>query len=127
MRIDIGYNTHNSIPMTNDSLRVGRALRERLREAGLSQIEVADAFGVSQSRVSRVLSGDFTGRSELAFAMCKRFEVAPVDAHVSEADLAFQAVEGALRSLWDGTAAGARRISKLIDAVRSIRPEHEAK
>jgi transcriptional regulator with XRE-family HTH domain len=107
--------------MTDDSLRIGRELRERLRAQGLSQQEVARQRGVSQPRISRVLAGDFTGRSTLARDLCAQFEVEPLDAHISEADRAFQRVTGSLRSIWDGTVGGAANLGQLIEAVRSVR------
>ncbi|WP_066806374.1 helix-turn-helix domain-containing protein [Sphingomonas asaccharolytica] len=111
--------------MTDDSLRIGRALRERMRLQGLSQQEVARQNGVSQPRISRVLAGDFTERSVLARELCVQLGVEPLDAHISEADRAFERVAGSLRSIWDGTVSGATSLGRLIEAVRSVRVPDE--
>jgi transcriptional regulator with XRE-family HTH domain len=92
-----------------------------IRKRQLSQKEVAAAQNVSQPRISRILAGEFTRRSELAKRLCETFGVKPPHAHISDADRAFQSATGTLRSLWDGTPGDAERLDALLDAIRSVR------
>jgi len=94
-----------------------------MREEGFRQSEIAKQCGVSQPRVSRVLAGDFTVRSELADELCRRFGVEPLDEATEKADRAFTSVELSLRTLWDGTEGGARRINRLISAVKVVKAQ----
>jgi transcriptional regulator with XRE-family HTH domain len=121
MRINIIFNAHNRVSMDRETIRVGQELRAAISEANVSQWDLARLEGVTQSRISRVLSGEFTPKSKLAQRLCDRYGVEPPDAHISEADRAFQTVTGSLRQLWDGTPKGAHRLRELLGAVRTIR------
>ena len=109
--------------MNADTVRVGRDLRAQLRKMKLSQKAVAAELHVTQPRISRVLKGEFTKRSKLALRLCERYSVEPANAHKLAADDAFETATGAFRELWDGTPAGAQRLTDLISAIRSVGSE----
>lgn len=113
--------------MNVDTVRIGSALRAELDRRGLSQDQVAAAFNVTQSRISRVLQGEFTKRSELVPLLCAAYlEGAGAPdlesyAHNEVAQQAFQRATQALRRMWDGTADHADRLAIMIEAVRRSR------
>lgn len=92
-----------------------------------TQSVAANRFKVDQSRVNRVLKGDFTHRSDLARRMQLYYlpdaQVDEENAHNSDASRAFQGVVSALENLWDGTAEGALRLRGLVEAARWLRNE----
>jgi plasmid maintenance system antidote protein VapI len=55
-------------PVSNSERRVREAIRQALDDTGTSQIELANALGVTQKHVSMVLSG----KSGLSFDLAER-------------------------------------------------------
>lgn len=110
--------------MNTETVKIGRALRAELNRRGLSQEQVAATFSVTQPRISRVLKGDFTHRSELVPLLCAAYLEgvdAPDLADYAHDEIAGQAFERAvqtLRLMWDGTAEHAERLAAMIEAVR---------
>jgi transcriptional regulator with XRE-family HTH domain len=110
--------------MSVDSIEVGSALRAELARRGLSQEQVAAEFNVTQPRISRVLKGEFTHRSELVRMLCATYLEGTATpnledyAHEKVAANAFQRAVQALRLMWDGSADHAERLTELISAVR---------
>lgn len=98
---------------------MGEELHARMKAKGVSQKEIAEEMDATQPQISRILSGKFT-RSELARRLCERFDVAPPNAHISAADRALDDAKQSLHRIWDGTAPGARQLSELLKAVRSV-------
>ena len=113
--------------MSVETVMIGSALRTELDRRGLSQEQVAATFSVTQSRISRVLKGEFTHRSALVPLLCAAYlegADAPdlaVYAHNAVAGQAFERAVQALRLMWDGTADHAERLANMIDAVRRSR------
>jgi transcriptional regulator with XRE-family HTH domain len=91
-----------------------------MADEGVSQKEIASEMEVTQPQISRILSGKFTSRSELAGRLCHRFGVPPLDAHLSAADRAIEAAKLSLHTMWDGTASGAQHLRQLLEAVRCV-------
>lgn len=122
--------------MNADSVEIGSALRAELARRGLSQEQVAAEFNVTQPRISRVLKGEFTHRSELVRMLCATYLVGTATpnlenyAHKTVAANAFQHAVQALRLMWDGSADHAERLTEMINAVRrsqnSDEPEDSA-
>ncbi len=87
-----------------------------LRANGLNQQDIAQRLGVSQSQVSRVLSGRSIRRSKLAEEIC-------FYAETLEAGVTLEAVQQnaelleAVRHAWDGSAAHARALSTVIRSL----------
>lgn len=117
--------------MTVDTVRIGDALRAELNRRGLSQEQVAATFNVTQPRISRVLKGEFTHRSELASLLCATYldgSNAPHIKNYAHNESAGQAFEWAvqrLRSMWDGTADHAERLAAMIEAIMRVQKEEK--
>ena len=111
----------------HDAATVARALRagEICREHGITQAQIADAVGASQSQVSRILSGHGIRQSRLMEEVClyvERFSVGvTADAVRGNADL----VE-AVQAAWDGSASHARALSTVIRSLAVLRTQPEA-
>ncbi len=103
--------------MFDDSVRVGRDLKSAVKVAGQSQRAVADAFGVSQSWISRIFNGQFGDRTDLAMKLCEEYGVEP---YTHNDPTEFDDLADRLRELWDGTPAGAKRLRALLNAVIEI-------
>ena len=110
-----------------DVSAVARALRagEICREHGITQAQIAEAVGASQSQVSRILSGHGIRQSRLMEEVClyvERFSVGvTADAVRGNADL----VE-AVQAAWDGSASHARALSTVIRSLAVLRTQPEA-
>jgi transcriptional regulator with XRE-family HTH domain len=113
-----------------DVATVARALRagEICREHGITQAQIAEAVGASQSQVSRILSGQGIRQSRLMEEVClyvERFSVGvTADAVRENAEL----VE-AIQAAWDGSASHAKALSTVIRSLAVLRtiPEAEGK
>lgn len=100
--------------MLKDELK---ARAERARQTceahGITQIQIAEGVGASQSQVSRILRGSGLRQSRLFEEVClyvERFEGGvTAEAVCSNSDLI-----DALRSVWNGSAAHARALSSVI-------------
>jgi transcriptional regulator with XRE-family HTH domain len=87
-----------------------------LKNAGITQMEIARRFGASQAQVSRVLSGHSVSRSKLAKEICIYAETLSAgvtrDAVVDNAELL-----DAICQVWDGSAAHARALATVIRSL----------
>jgi predicted transcriptional regulator len=90
--------------------------REICREHGITQAQIAEAVGASQSQVSRILSGHGVRQSRLFEEVClyvERFSGGvTADAVRGNAEL----VE-AIQTAWDGSASHARALSTVIRSL----------
>lgn len=110
-----------------DAATVARALRaaEICREHGITQAQIAEAVGASQSQVSRILSGHGLRQSRLLEEVClyiERFSGGvTADAVRGNAEL----VE-AIQAAWDGSASHARALSTVIRSLSLLSPKGDA-
>lgn len=110
-----------------DAAAVARALRagEICKEQGITQAQIAEAVGASQSQVSRILSGRGIRQSRLMEEVClyvERFSVGvTADAVRENAEL----VE-AIQAAWDGSASHARALSMVIRSLAVLRVKPDA-
>lgn len=111
----------------NDAAEIARALRagEICRGRGITQAQIAEAVGASQSQVSRILSGRGIRQSRLMEEVClyvERFSVGvTADAVRGNAEL----VE-AIQAAWDGSASHARALSTVIRSLAVLRVKPDA-
>lgn len=88
-----------------------------------TQSQLAAIAGVSQPQLSRILAGNFSGRSKAARRLCdkagidfrdvrRRPTLVPSNEHLLTA-----AIEG----IWDGTAADANRINQFMQLLSALR------
>lgn len=98
-----------------------RALRaaQICRGHGITQTEIADAIGASQSQVSRILQGKGLRNSRLCEEVCLYIERLNGGVTVN-AVRANDELVNALATTWDGTAAHARALSIVIRSLSGL-------
>jgi transcriptional regulator with XRE-family HTH domain len=95
--------------------------KSRIRVLGISQNFLAEQLGVSQSQVSRVLSGRTSASSRLAKDVCN-YAINSVD-HVEKSSIAAnEDLMNALVETWDGTPAHARALAVVIRSLGVLHP-----
>ena len=102
-----------------------RRAGEICRQRGITQAEIAEALGASQSQVSRILSGRGLRRSRLFEEVClyaERLDVGVTVEAVRENDELLDA----LRVTWDGSAAHAKALSTVIRSLTALRTHEQA-
>ena len=104
----------------------GQRLRERRLERGMSQAELARNAVVSQSSVSRLLSGrPRKRRGKAAALLCSYVENASRDSGREKAgrDRVVQAVD----RIWNASEAHASAVASIIDALEGLLPPADRK
>lgn len=94
------------------------------RERGITQSAIAAALGISQSQVSRVLSGASQRRSRLFVEVCKYVYVS-TSVETGDALKHHPELLEAVADVWDGTSTHAQALALVIrslGALRSGRP-----
>lgn len=104
---------------TRIEARVLRAA-ETLRRRGITQGQVAEAVGASQSQVSRILSGRGERGSRLLEEVCL-FAERLADGVSLDAVRANLCLIEALQATWDGSAAHAKALSAVIRSLVALR------
>lgn len=94
---------------------------ERARRLNLRQTDIANALGVSQSQVSRVLSGSTSARSRLAKDVCS-YVLSAASRDVRSAVRGNDDLLDALAEVWDGTPAHARALATVIRSLALLTP-----
>lgn len=99
------------------SAQIGNRIAQRMRAEGINQSRLAKEFKVSQAWISRILSGGFTSRSELAHKLSQRFSVP----FFSEHDEASSRVEKKLKKIVSiGESCSAVELDKIIGVLNVI-------
>ena len=96
-------------------LRVG----EICRESGITQGQIAEGVGASQSQVSRVLSGRGRRFSRLTEAVCDYVE-RNVGGISKESVCQNDELVDAIRETWDGSARHARALATVIRSLNAL-------
>lgn len=99
---------------------IGAALAAYFTQQGLTQVQVAECYGISQSWVGRIYRGCFSARAESVKQMCRDASVpflleAPLG--IAGNATRFRLTQ-LLDSVWEGTEEDA---ICLIDALRAIK------
>jgi transcriptional regulator with XRE-family HTH domain len=89
---------------------------------GLSQSELANAAGVSQSTVSRALRKAPGKHSNASRRLCVYAGIEAEDATGSTV-VGTKLVLKTFENIWDGTDAHAAAIARIIEASRGLKPE----
>lgn len=94
---------------------------QRAKSLGLTQEDIANALGASQSQVSRVLSGHAQKFSGLAERVCNY-----VNSHLQgisrETVANNDELMSALASVWDGSSQQAKLLANLIRSAGALMP-----
>lgn len=103
----------------NSPTIISTTLNLRLKEMGKLQAEIAEDTGLSQSQISRIVTGKFKFCSKNVLNLCKYAEI-----KIVESDLEAKwndKLTSALNFAWDGTEEHAKAINKILRAIGSIR------
>ncbi|WP_344798053.1 helix-turn-helix transcriptional regulator [Litoribacillus peritrichatus] len=96
-----------------------RKLKEKIKEAGLTQKEIAKELDLDQGRISRLINGNFARWGGDIKRLCNRFGV---DLNlISQVDSSSNTtLINALNRNWDGTQEHALLIANVIDDVCAL-------
>ncbi|AVZ21767.1 TPA: helix-turn-helix transcriptional regulator [Pseudomonas aeruginosa] len=103
---------------------VGRLLAEFFKRKGLTQAQVAECYGVSQSWVGRVYKGEFGVRAQSVQKMCNDASVSFLT-ELPEQDQATSSTRlrltRLLDSVWEGTEEDAKVLTQALLAIKMLR------
>lgn len=103
-------------------LRVAKLCRDK----GISQEEIADRIGASQSQVSRVLSGRGRRFSRLSEEVCCHVERLIHEVSISAVRENSELIS-AIRETWDGSSAHAKALAAVIRSLAALHGGRAAK
>lgn len=83
---------------------------------GITQSQLADRLGASQSQISRILSGRSVTRSKLAEEVCLYAETIGTGVSLKAVTQNQELLE-AVRQAWDGSAAHAKALATVIRSL----------
>ena len=93
---------------------------ELCRHHGISQAQIADAVGASQSQVSRILAGRGQRQSRLTEEVCLYVERLVGGGVTAEAVRRNDPLIESLRATWDGSLAHAHALSAVIRSLAAL-------
>lgn len=99
---------------------IAQDMRRFMHEERVSQVALAEGAGVSQSQVSRLLSGKVQRLSKSVVALCSYAGIRAYDSAVADPRRNDMLME-ALRKVWDGTHEHARSIAHVIASLERFR------
>lgn len=98
-------------------------LRKFMERAQLSQLQLSEQIGVSQSTISRALSGSPERRGK---ARDKLFNYVRAEMARDQHDApGMKAVIRAFESIWDGSEVHASAVARVIDAMDGLAPKKD--
>lgn len=103
---------------------VGRSLAKFFKRKGLTQAQVAECYGVSQSWVGRVYKGEFGKRAESVQKMCSDASVpflTELPMHDSANPSTRLRLARLLDSVWEGTEEDAKVLTQALLAIKTLR------
>lgn len=108
----------------NAAQDVGRSLAKFFKRKGLTQAQVAECYGVSQSWVGRVYKGEFGVRAESVQKMCSDASV-PFLTELPTNNTANPSTRlrlaRLLDSVWEGTEEDAKVLTQALQAIKTLR------
>lgn len=105
--------------LTQDHLNALDRLRAAVASHDVTQQQIAEASGVDQSQVSRILAGQTKRVSANVIKLCKfAYEVELSGGHDPSQS---QALMNALRVVWDGSSAHAEAIAQVLFSLRHFK------
>lgn len=92
---------------------------QHLRRTGITQMRLSVALGVSQSQISRVLSGKSSKRSKLLHRIC-RYALESAETVTPEAVRRNDELIESLAQIWDGTQEHAHALASVIRSLGAL-------
>lgn len=92
---------------------------EVCRQRGITQAQIAEAVGASQSQVSRILSGRGLRKSRLLEEVCLYVEGFGMGV-TTDLVRSNEELMDALSSIWDGSATHARALATVIRSLAAL-------
>lgn len=102
------------------------ALHDRVAKRELTQLELAEHSGVSQSQISRILSGQYRRESVNVQRLCEYARTA-LDIPVQPSSVALGVLNSAIDETWDGTDEHAEALALVIRSLSALHPPHRRK
>ena len=109
----------NESTCIDSPISISSELVRKFKEGSIGQPEIAEKSGVSQSQVSRILSGKFKRRSKNVDSICKYAKLVVFTPKVDP--MQNKALMDALSSAWDGTEDHAKILVNILNSVRNLR------
>lgn len=105
------------VPISDQS----KLLRARVKELGLTQLQISEATCLSQSQISRILDGQSRRESKGFDLICKYvFSYTP---SISQRRILRQKeLMLAIAEVWDGTPAHAEALAAVLRSLRLLNP-----
>lgn len=113
------------MPSRDNLLAEAQLTAKRARELGLTQVHIAQALQISQSQVSRILSGRARRRSRLFSDICKYVQTSGMASSDTALGQAHE-IHDALKVVWDGTPEHARALAVVIRSLGALHPSARA-
>lgn len=96
-------------------------LRVVVRERGMTQADIAQAIGVNQSQVSRMLAAEVLPSTHAAHKLCE-WVLKPSGKPTTDEVLANTELVSAMAFVWDGSPQHASALAAVIRSLRVLRP-----
>lgn len=112
---------HNEGTTASTPKQPALALSPQFKSAGLTQAEIANAIGVSQSQVSQVLSGHIKHHTKLLEKLCiyANKQMPPIE----KPDMRTNSeLMSALTEVWDRTEDHAQALAQVIRSLAQLHP-----
>lgn len=95
-------------------------MQARLQEAGLTQQQLANKLGISQSQVCRAVKGEFKKPNEPIIQICEFLGV-KLDLVAKRSGEDEERIARCALEIWDGTQADADRVIALLRDIAALR------
>lgn len=96
------------------------ALLSKLRQWGVIQSDIADATGIHQGQVSRILNGHFKSVRGNVLIVCKYAKQLDIARSAHHDDEMEKQIVAAALELWDRTDVSGRRVIALLKALKDV-------
>ena len=104
--------------MATSSLVIAKALRTIFADRNMTQSHIAEATGIHQSQVSRILRGRFARIDGNVKRICKYANIKP--GKIGSDPSGNRVLMDALRGVWDGTDEHARLIARILKDIGAL-------
>lgn len=101
-------------------------LRDQVAKREITQLDLAEHSGVSQSQISRILSGQYRRESVNVQRLCDYARKA-LDIPLQPSASALGVLNSAIQETWDGTDEHAEALAQVIRSLSALHTPHRRK